>query len=118
MELLEIWNSKYEGRPQFINGNTLYEENQWIECDDLVGQLLSTTIGENKMADGYVAQSYLDPWRKTWSLIKQYFMPTGNNATAMQAGNVSALWRRTDGTFRTFIRRIDTEIAFLIVTPN
>ena len=113
VELLEIWNSKYEDRPQVINGNTLYEENQWIECDDLVGQLLSTAVGENKMADGYVAQSYLDPWRKTWSLIKQYFMPTGNNATAIQAGKVSALWRKTDETFRTFIRRIDTEMAFL-----
>ena len=39
-------------------------------------------------------------------------MPTGNNATALQAAKVSALWRRTDETFRNFIRRIDTEVAF------
>ena len=58
-------------------------------------------------------QSSLDPWRKTWSLIKQYFMPSGNNATAIQAGKVSALWRRTAETFRTFMMRIDTEMAFL-----
>ena len=104
---------KYEDRPQVANGNTKFQEEQWMECDQLVDQLLSTAVSENKMADGYVAQSHMDPWRKTWGLVNQYFMPTGNNAAALQAAKVSALWRRTDETFRNFIRRIDTEMAFL-----
>jgi hypothetical protein len=112
-ELLWVWSMKFEDRPQVANGNTAYQEEQWMECDQLVDQLLSTAVSENKMADGYVAQSHMDPWRKTWGLINQYFMPTGNNATALQAAKVSALWRRTDETFRNFIRRIDTEMAFL-----
>ena len=64
------------------------------------------------MVDDYVAQSYLDHWRKTWSLTKQYFMLTGNIEVALQTGKVSALGMRIDESFQTFIRRIDKEIAF------
>ena len=39
-------------------------------------------------------------------------MPTGNNATAIQAGKVCAL-KRMNETFRSFIKRIDMEMAFL-----
>jgi hypothetical protein len=112
-DIVDIWNQKFEDRPETRTGDTQLECDQWIECDNLIGQLLSTAVGENKIADGYVAQTYADPWRKTWGLIKQHFMPCGNNATAIQAGKVSGLWRRNDETFRQFIRRIDTEMAFL-----
>ena len=50
-----------EDRPQVANGNTAYQEEQWMECDQLVDQLLATAVSENRMADGYVAQSHLDP---------------------------------------------------------
>ena len=98
-EILWVWLMPYDDRPQMVNGSIQFQEEQWIECDQLVDQLLSTAVSENKMANGYVTQSHTDPWRKTWSLMNQYFMPTGNNATALQEAKVSGLWRRTDGNF-------------------
>ena len=76
-------------------------------------QLLLTALGDNTICDSYIAQTYADPWRKTWGLVRQYFMPTGNNATAIQAGKVCALRRSNGETFRNFIKRVDLEMAFL-----
>ena len=102
--MLEIWNNKYKDGLQVFNGNTLYKEYQWVECDNLVGRLLSTAAGGNKMADCYVAQSYLDLWRTTWSLINQYFLPTGNKAMTLQEAGMSALWRRTNESFELYVK--------------
>ena len=93
-----------EDRPQMVNGNTQYQEEQSIEYDELVSQLLSTAVSKIKWL--------MDTWYRV-ILIRQYFAPTGNNATALQAAKVSALWRRTDETFRTFIRRSYNEMSFL-----
>ena len=43
-ELLWVWSMKYEDRPQVANGNTAYQEEQWMDCDQLVDQLLSTAV--------------------------------------------------------------------------
>ena len=81
--------------------------------DKLVGQLLFQSVKKNKIADGYVTQTVHDPWRKTWSYIYQYYMPTGNNAMATQSSRVGALWRREDESCRSFIKRLDSENAVL-----
>ena len=64
--------------PYLINYDTLHKENQWTGYDNLVGQFLSTAVGQYQMSHRYVVQSYLDQWWcKTWSLIKQFLKEEG-----------------------------------------
>ncbi len=66
---------------------------------------------ENIFSDSYVSQSVNGPWRKTWSYIYQYYIPTGNNAMTTKSSRVGILLRREDETCRTFIKRLDTKNA-------
>ena len=113
-KVLEVWECKFEDRPDLSDGfSTQFDVDQWLELDELVGQLLFESVKKNKISDGYVSQTVNDPWRKTWSSIYQYYVPTGNNAMALQSSRVGSLWRREDETCRIFIKRLDTENALL-----
>ena len=93
--MLDVWECKYEDRPDLSDGfSTQFDVDQWLELDELVGQLLFESVKKNKISDGYVSQTINDPWCKTWSSIYQYYVPTGNNAMALQSSRVGSLWRR------------------------
>ena len=73
--------SQYEDKLDFSDGLlTQFDIDKWLELDKLVGQLLFENVKKNKIADSYVTQTVHGPWRKTWSYVYQFYMPTGNNA--------------------------------------
>ena len=113
IKVIDVWKTKYENRPTVANGSPIHEVEQWLEKDKLIAQLLFQAVGNNKITDGYITQTAADPWRKTWSLITQFFIPTGNNATATQSKKISDLVRYDTESFRNFIARIDGEMANL-----
>ena len=56
IEVWHVWNIKYEDRPQIIDGvTTQYIQDQWAECNTLIGHLLSTAMGDNTICDSYIA---------------------------------------------------------------
>ena len=38
-----------EGRPLMANGNIAHQEEQWMKCDQVVDQLLSTAVSEKQL---------------------------------------------------------------------
>jgi hypothetical protein len=114
-KVYHVWTSSYDERPEVSDGiSTLFEEDQWLELDELVGQLLGDSVTKNKIADGFITQTVNDPWRTTWAKIHQHFVPTGNNATAMQSARVGSLRRYEGEHCRNFIKRLDQEYALLL----
>jgi hypothetical protein len=114
-KIFHIWSSSYDTRPTVSDGvSSKFDEDQWLELDELVGQLLGDSVTKNKIADGFITQTVNDPWRKTWSKIYQHFVPSGNNATATQSVRVCSLSRQQHENCRMFIKRLDQEYALLL----
>jgi hypothetical protein len=114
-KIYHIWSSSFDDRPEVSDGvSSQFDEDQWLELDELVGQLLGDSVTRNKIADGFITQTVNDPWRKTWSKIHQHFVPTGNNATATQSVRVCSLYRQQHENYRMFIKRLDQEYALLL----
>ena len=81
--MLDVWECKYEDKSDLSDGFlTQFEIDQWVELDELIGQLLFESVKKHKISDGYVTQTVHDPWRKSWSYICQYYVSIGNNVTA------------------------------------